>query len=124
LAHPDVYAGDLLTHGHLYVGFIGDPAEHLAELLRLVARPELLRAFEATYTVMQLRSVMNRVTADSEQLQHGGIQLRSWAVDNDRNRVSVGLARLEANATWIITLRERDGGDLLTFFQASTAVPV
>lgn len=62
---------------------------------------------------MQLRSVMNRVTADNGQLQHGGIQLNSLAVANDRNRVSVALA-LRHEATWIITLRQRDGGDLLT----------
>jgi hypothetical protein len=62
LAHPDVYAGDILTLGHLYVGCIDDPDEYLAELRRLVARPEL-RVFVGTYTVMHLRSVMNGVTA-------------------------------------------------------------
>jgi hypothetical protein len=54
-------------------------------------RPQLLRAFVGTYTVMQLRSVMNRVTADNGQLQRGGIQLNSLAVANDRNRVSVAV---------------------------------
>jgi hypothetical protein len=71
---------------------------------------------------MQLQTVMSRLTADSAALQRGGIEFRSWGVDYYRNRVSVGLARLDP--AWIATLRQRDGGDLLAIYEGPAAVPV
>lgn len=43
-ARADVYAGQILANGHIYVGFTQDAAIYLAALRAVVSRPTLVRA--------------------------------------------------------------------------------
>lgn len=109
--HSDVYAGEFLANGHVYVGLVQNPEANLLVLRKLVPRSEAIRAVRSQYTMQQIQSGMNLLTGDRDALKSRGIQLSAWGPDEYHNRLSVTVAHLSPDTA--AYLRERYGGDML-----------
>jgi hypothetical protein len=110
--HADVYAGEFLANGHLYVGLAKNPAAYLVELRQLVPRPEAIRAVRSQYTMQELQSGMTKLTADRDALKSRGIQLSSYGPDEYHDRLQVMVARLSPEVA--ASLRDHYGGGILS----------
>lgn len=100
-AHPDSYAGkhiDQSRRGILYVGFTRDQTAHLSALQQQFPTPENIRVFDATYTLAELTATMNQIADDLPALSLAGTDIRSVAVNEEHNRVEVGVVKPAATA--------------------------
>jgi hypothetical protein len=89
-----VYAGSYIGDGAIKVGFTRDGARHLEQLRSRTAKP--LALFEATFSLVYLRSLQARVSDDVQELDAAGIRLTEVGVDVPQNIVIVGTKPITA----------------------------
>lgn len=91
---PDRFGGLYRTGGRVKLAFIRDAEELTAALLRHFPRPDLVDALSVTFSLAQLQSAAERISADSRDLEARGIKLATWFPDLKGNRVHVGVEDL------------------------------
>lgn len=85
---------DQKAGGLVRVGFTQDAESMLSTLKAHFDFADRLRTFTATYTLVQLQALLDRVQADRATLSDEGVDITTLTIREDANRVELGVANL------------------------------
>jgi hypothetical protein len=94
------------------LAFTRDAEALTAALMRDFPRRDLVDPVPVTFSLAQLQSVADRISADSRDLEARGIKLTTWSPDVKGNRVEVGIEDLTPADAEL--LKARYGAVMLT----------